>query len=157
MNTSNTTAALNGETEQKFNSGHVSSKSDVLRDSILPSLVMEQEFIFSSEFIFSLEGLSSSPSHSLFLVGQSQPPHLAANSQTARPGASLKSVTFNISQQSKHSVCLGREDLCIHSWRACFVSQYKSGLNQISKGFVKMLSLFKEFYTLQDVSKACPC
>ena len=53
VNVSNTMAALNGETEQKFNSGRVSVRL-VLRDFILTGLVMEQEFIFS------LEGLSSS-------------------------------------------------------------------------------------------------
>lgn len=57
------------------------------------------------ELIFPLEGLSSLLSRSLFSVGQSQAPHLAANSPPAQPGASLKSVTFNISQQSK-ALCL---------------------------------------------------
>lgn len=68
VNMSHTMAALKGETEQKFNSVHVSSKSGA-RDFISTCLAMEQECSFS------LEGLSSSLSHYRLPVGQSQPPH----------------------------------------------------------------------------------
>lgn len=55
VNLSNTVAAFNGETEQKFTSGRVSSKSGAEGLHLnRPSLATEQEFIFS------LEGLSSS-------------------------------------------------------------------------------------------------